>query len=170
MRGRYAPSYFSLYFAQSIDCGNNLLLLISALLLLTVPLLSISLSDFCRLQVQCASCKFSMSLGCPPLANGIIWSIHGDNGCGYFNLKSTGFPHIPQILCVAYIFFLFFSNAPLWVPSLSALNVAANIIHTLLPQPCSPVFAHSLCLPRTRQKGMPCFKALPSLGINQMQF
>lgn len=127
------PPYFSLYFAQSIDCGNNLLLFISALLLLTVPLLSISLSDFCRLQVQCASCKFSMSLGCPPLANGIIWSIHGDNGCGYFSLKSTGFPHIPQILCVAYIFFLFFSKAPLCVPSLSALNVVAIIIHTLLP-------------------------------------
>lgn len=47
--------------------------------------------------------------------------MHGDNGCGYFNPKSTGFPHIPHTVCVAYIFFLFRSNAPRCDPSRSGL-------------------------------------------------
>ena len=116
------PYFFSRYDPQSIACGSSLLLIVSALLLFTVPLLSINLSDFCLLHVQCANCKLLMSLGCPPFAIGIIWSMHADSGCGYFSLKSTGFPHIPQHVCVAYIFFLFFSNAPRCAPSLSALN------------------------------------------------
>jgi len=80
-----------------------------------------SLSDFCLLQVQCASCRLSMSLGWPPFATGMMWSIHGDNGCGYLLSKSTGLPQMPQHVCVAYIFFLFRSKARRWVPSLSGL-------------------------------------------------
>ena len=33
---------------------------------------SMSLSDFCRLQQKCASCRFERSEGCPPLSRGII--------------------------------------------------------------------------------------------------
>ena len=42
--------------------------------------------------------------------------MQGASGDGKRKEKSTGFPHIPQIVCVAYIFFLFFSNAVRWVP------------------------------------------------------
>ena len=78
-----------------------------------------SLSDFCRLHVQWASWRLSISLGCPPLAMGMMWSIHGESGCGYFSVKSTGRPQMPHTVCVAYIFFLFLSNAMRCVPSWS---------------------------------------------------
>lgn len=110
------------YCVQSIDCGRTRLLIASRCPA-SYPLSSTSLSDFCRLHVQCASCRFDRSLGCPPFAIGMIWSMHGDSGCGYLYEKSTGFPQMPHTFCVARIFFLFFSNAPLWLPSWSSLFI-----------------------------------------------
>ena len=84
---------------------------------------STSLSDFWRLQHQWASCKFDMSDGCPPLAIGIMWSIQADSGCGYLSVKSTGLPHIPHTVCVAYIRFLFARNCCWWAPLRSGLSI-----------------------------------------------
>lgn len=86
-----------------------------------IPLSASNLSDFCLLQVQCANWRLSLSDGCPPFDTGIMWSMHLDNGCGYFKVLSTGLPQIPQISWVAYIHALFFSNCFRWVPSLSGL-------------------------------------------------
>lgn len=119
--------FYALYFFQSCDCGSTLLLTISSPCFSIV--LFINLSLFSLLQVQCANCILSISLGCPPFAIGIIWSIQGERGWGYFIEKSTGFPHIPHVVHVANIFFLFLSKAPLCVPSLSGLFL---IFHTFL--------------------------------------
>ena len=115
----------ALKFFQSSECGSIRLDMTSAFW--STIFFSTSLSDFCRLQVQCASCMFSMSDGCPPLDIGMMWSMHGASGLGYFSLKSTGFPQIPQTLCVWYIFFLFFSNAPRCVPYLPAPSFMSSL-------------------------------------------
>lgn len=78
-----------------------------------------SLSDFCLLQVACASCKLSSELGCPCLEIGMIWSTTGAIGFGGFNVTSTGYPQIPQVFCVFNIRFRFRSYAARWVPVLS---------------------------------------------------
>ena len=82
-----------------------------------------NLSDFCRLQVQCASCKLSMEDGWPPLFNGMMWSITGLNGSGALSVTSTGLPQIPQVFCVFKIIFRFFSYATRCGPDLSALKL-----------------------------------------------
>lgn len=112
-----------LYFVQSIDCGSALGV--------SCPGCFCILSLFCRLHVKCASCKFSMALGCPPRSIGMIWSTVGDSGCGNFNDLSTGLPQIPQISCVIKIFFRFRSNACLCVPSRSGLAFVVAIIKHL---------------------------------------
>lgn len=116
--GGYAP-YFRLF--QSTEWGKFLFPTF-AFLISFLKLLLNNLSDFCLLQYQCASCRLFISLGWPPFDIGIIWSIHGDKGSGYFLEKSTGLPQIPQTVCVAYIFLLFLSKTPRWVPSLSGLG------------------------------------------------
>lgn len=108
------------YAVQSVLCGR-FLLLISPLTSVTKPLSMNSLSLFCLLQVQWASCKLLMSLGWPPFAIGIMWSIHFAIGLGYLSDMSTGLPHMPHIFWVAYIRALFFSNCPRWVPFSSGL-------------------------------------------------
>lgn len=70
-----------------------------------------SLFDFCLLQIQWASCRLSGSEGWPPRSIGMMWSIDGLMGWGYFRLLSTGFPQIPQTLHVARIVFFARSNA-----------------------------------------------------------
>ena len=84
-----------------------------------------SLSLFRLLQVQCASWRFSIADGWPPFATGMMWSTHGLNGSGYFRLKSTSRPQIPQTVCVAKILFLFLSNWARWGPSLSGRFLSA---------------------------------------------
>ena len=121
--GMVCPHQFALYSSHLIECGKSLLL-IALVSSVTNPRSASNLSDFCLLHVQCASCKLSLSDGWPPLLTGMIWSMHLDNGCGYFNVLSTGLPHIPHTSWVAYIHALFFSNCLRWVPSLSGLNFA----------------------------------------------
>jgi hypothetical protein len=112
---------YDLYLLQSIERGSNLLLI--------APFSSSKsfredrsiLSDFCLLQQRCASCRLSMSLGCPPLSTGMIWSMHGDNGSGKRLVKSTGLPHIPHSVLVANIFLLFDSNCVRCTESWSGL-------------------------------------------------
>ena len=118
-RGHSPPPY-ALYDFQSMDCGKTLL----SMLLSAMYFLLITLSDLPRLHDRCASCKFCRSDGCPPFAIGMMWSTVGLIGSGNFSEKSTGFPHIAHIVCVAYIVFLFLSNAALNVPSLSGLFLA----------------------------------------------
>lgn len=120
-RGTHTPilsTYLPLYLVQSVECGNTLLLKVGSALL---AVRSIILSDFWRLQHQCASCKLLKSLGCPPFAIGTMWSMTGDKGCGYFKDLSTGLPHIPQTSCVASILFLLRSNCRRCTPFWSAL-------------------------------------------------
>lgn len=98
------------------------------------------LSDFSLLQARWASCMLFRSLGCPPLSIGMMWSMQGDNGCGYLYLNSpfsfsTGRPQIPQISWVAKILRLFASNTPRWDPSLSGRYLA--IIHLTKKAPSS---------------------------------
>lgn len=84
-----------LYFVQSIDWGRFRFVNTSSLCI--APLLcAMILSLFALLHDRCASCRLSMSDGWPPLSTGMMWSIHGDIGCGNLSEKSTGFPHIPQ--------------------------------------------------------------------------
>lgn len=124
------PPYYAWYAAQSNDCGSILFDICCS------PCgdvkLKFILSLFCLLQVQCANCRLSRSLGCPPFAIGIIWSIVLDIGCGYFKDISTGFPHIPQMFWEAYIRRLFISNCPLCVPSRSGLFRIAYPLRILL--------------------------------------
>jgi hypothetical protein len=48
--------------------------------------------------------------------------MQADSGCGYFKEKSTGFPQIPQTVCVAYIFFLLMRNCCWCEPFRSGLG------------------------------------------------
>ena len=124
----YFSSDFSLNCLQSIDCGSILFVDTSSCSFFFVP---VSLFDFCLLQIQCASCRFAMSDGCPPLSIGIIWSIQGLSGAGYFRFLSTGYPHIPQQSCDASILFLFRSNARRCVPSWSGRFLFCGIFPSL---------------------------------------
>ena len=119
-RGSHAP----LYCVQSVDKGKFLFEITS---LLNVPLSFINLSDFCRLQIQCAICKFSMSLGCPPFDTGMMWSIQGLIGCGALRLMSIGLPQIPQTFSDLSNLFLFLSKAARCGPCLSVLILSILI-------------------------------------------
>lgn len=127
----YSPPY-ALYAFQSIDCGKTLL----SMLLSAMYFLLITLSAFPLLHDRCASCRFCKSDGCPPFDMGMMWSTVGLIGSGNFSEKSTGFPHISQIVCVAYIVFLFLSNAALNVPSLSGLFLAYLPCPIFIPFSC----------------------------------
>ena len=109
----------ALYFVQSLDCGRLRLPTTVALADLSS---AYNLSDFCLLHCQCASCRLLMSDGWPFRLIGMMWSITGDKGCGYFNDLSTGSPQIPQVFLVFRIIFLFFSKATLWGPLRSGLS------------------------------------------------
>ena len=111
---------YDLYFVQSLLCGRFLFPTTE----LPVDLSSAyNLSDFCLLHCQCDNCKFLMSDGWPFLLIGMMWSITGLKGCGYFNDLSTGSPHIPQVFLVLRIIFLFFSKATRCGPVLSCRRV-----------------------------------------------
>ena len=113
------PLYLGLYAAQSLDWGK---ILFDSTCSSWGPWRGLkSLSDFCRLQVQWASCILLRSLGCPPLATGIMWSTQGESGWGYLRSLSTGFPQIPHTVCVSMIFLRFLSAWVRCVPSLSGL-------------------------------------------------
>lgn len=109
-----------------------------------------SLSDLERLQVQCASCRLSISLGWPPFAIGMIWSMQGDRGCGYLQEKSTGFPQMPHTVWLAYIRFFARSKARRCVPSLSgrlrllSANLFASLSNPHSHPPVSSVPAHQI--------------------------
>lgn len=114
-----------------------------------------NLSDFCRLQVQCASCKLSIDDGCPPLFNGMMWSITGLSGSGALSVTSTGLPQIPQVFCVFSIIFRFFSYATRCGPDLSARRpIAINSFSTAKKTPRG-------CLKQNDERN-----ALPSLYID----
>ena len=113
----YCPALY-LYVFQSMLWGRFLFDVISV----SFRLLT-SFTPLALLHVQWASCKLPRSDGCPPLSIGMMWSMQGLIGSGYFNVLSTGFPHIPQMLCVANIFFFADSNALLCVPSWSGLSL-----------------------------------------------
>ena len=68
-----------------------------------------------------------MSDGCPPLMTGMMWSIVGLRGWGHLREKSTGWPQIPQVFCVAYTLRLFFSNCARCGPSLSGLYLCCIV-------------------------------------------
>ena len=67
--GPYTFNYHDLYEVQSVDQGSTRLDVTSADPFGFTPII---LSDFCLLQVQCASCKLLMSDGWPPRATGIM--------------------------------------------------------------------------------------------------
>lgn len=118
--------YLALYVIQSACCSKTWFEMIFSSWLSKRFAANI-LSDFARLQHRWASWRLSMSEGCPPFETGIIWSTVGDKGWGYLYEGSTGFPHIPHIVCVAIIFFLAFSYAVLFPGVLSDLISSAPI-------------------------------------------
>ena len=114
------PPSQALYCVQSVDQGKFLFVIMFVFLCV----LSLSnLSDLALLQDQCASCKLSISLGCPPLDTGMMWSMQGLIGCGALRLMSIGLPHIPQTFSDLSNLFLFFSKAARCGPCLSGLII-----------------------------------------------
>ena len=129
-------------------CGR-FLLLISPLTSVTKPFSINNLSLFCLLHVQWASWRLFISEGWPPFAMGIIWSMHFANGCGYLSVMSTGLPHIPHTVWVAYILFLLRSNWRRWVPFSSGLLLFLAIISFFveLSAIAAALFNSELCPP-----------------------
>ena len=114
------PPSQALYCVQSVDQGKFLF----EIMYVFLCALSLSnLSDLALLQDQCAICKLSISLGCPPLDTGVMWSMQGLIGCGNLRLISIGLPHIPQTFSDLSNLFLFFSKAARCGPCLSGLII-----------------------------------------------
>lgn len=116
----------------------------------TILFLISSLSDFCLLQHLCASWRLLMSHGCPPLLTGTMWSIVGDRGCGYFKLKSTGLPQIPQTVWVFMMRARAFSYAPRFPGRRSVLISLISPSPTKNPRYIPEVFC-GFCFRRRRR-------------------